>query len=159
AVAVPAPEPPPATPPASAPAVTSSPAGADVPSLPSPSRSALQGAVGLDALAAVGAAPSIAAGVDLWAAARLGMASIGLEGRIDSPATVTGTAGGQASMLLAGVSLVPCAHAGPFFACAVGGLAWVRAAGTDVAVRRAGSALAASVGPRAGIEVHLTRAL
>jgi hypothetical protein len=119
----------------------------------SSSATSLRADVGLDVIEALGAAPNVVPGFDVWVATRRGIGSLGLELRGDAPGTVTSPGGGHANVLLFAATLVPCAHAGSFFACAVGSVGWLHASGADVAVTRSGSAAVLAMGPRAGFEL------
>lgn len=153
--ATPTPSAPSETPTAS-PAPTASPDRvAGVPAFPA----RVRGSVGLDALAAIASAPAVAPGVDAWAEVRLGVGSLGVDVRADAPNSATGAGGGKAEVLFFAATVAPCLHAGPFFACALGSLGWLRASGADLSLPRSGSALAPSVGPRVGVEVPLGRSL
>jgi Sigma-70, region 4 len=125
----------------------------------SSSASALRADVGVDVLEAIGVAPSVVPGFDVWVATRWGVGSLGLEVRGDGPGTVAFPGGGQATVLLFAATVAPCAHAGSLFACAVGSLGWLHASGADVAVTRSGSAEVLAVGPRAGFELPVGHSL
>jgi hypothetical protein len=145
-------EPPPAFASAPPPAFTSTSAAPTAEAVP---RRVVRIALGLDGVVAIASTPAVTPGVDVWAAARLGIGSLGLELRGDAPGTVDGAGGARARVLFFAATASPCAHAGPVFACALGTLGWLHASGTDVRVSRAGSALVPSVGPRAGVELAL----
>ena len=119
----------------------------------------LRADVGIDVLEALGVAPNVLPGFDVWVATRWGVGSLGLEVRGDGPGTVAFPGGGQADVLLLAATLVPCAHAGWLFGCAVGSLGWLHASGADVAAARSGSAEVLAVGPRAGFELPVGRSL
>jgi hypothetical protein len=131
----------------------------DLEKAPSHAATGLRADVGLDVLEAIGVGPNVVPGFDLWVAARRGLGSLGLEVRGDGPGTVAFAGGGQANVLLFAATLAPCAHAGPFFACALGSLGWLHASGANVGVPRSGSADVLAVGPRAGLEVPVGRSL
>jgi hypothetical protein len=109
--------------------------------------------MGIDALLLIAAAPSATAGIDGWAAARLGPGSLALEFRGDAPVTTVGESGGRVTVALLAATVAPCAYAGPLFACVLASVGWLQASGADVREPRSGSALFAALGPRAGIEV------
>jgi hypothetical protein len=117
--------------------------------------------MGMDGLVAFAAAPSEAVvGADLWAAARLGIASLGLELRADAPASTDVAAdGGRASVTFLAATVAPCLHASAFFACTLGSFGWLHASGVDVPVPKSGSAFVPALGPRVGIEVPLGRSI
>ena len=164
-----APEPAPASAPEAPLAAATTPAPAPAPApfnsvtdrdaaSPSPS-SAVRGLVGFDALAAIKLAPAVTPGFDLWAAARRGIGSLGVELQGDWPSSVEPANGGRASVLYFGATVVPCAHAGPVFGCLLGTLGWLHASGSDVRNPGSGSAFAPSIGSRVGLEVPLGRSL
>jgi hypothetical protein len=126
---------------------------------PSDATTPIRADVGLDVLEAIGVGPNVVPGFDLWVAMRRGVGSLGLEVRGDGPGTIAFAGGGQADVLLFAATLAPCAHAGPFFACALGSLGWLHASGANVGMPRSGSAEVLAVGPRAGLEVSLGRSL
>jgi hypothetical protein len=161
-VPAPAPEPAPVPVPAPAPMPASAHSTDERDATPSSAAAAgeLRGLVGFDALAAVDAAPALVApGFDVWAAARRGVGSLGLEMRADAPSAAASPGGGSASVLLVAATVAPCVHLGPAFACALGAVDWIRAAGSDVRVPRSGSAFAPAVGPRVGLELALSRSI
>jgi hypothetical protein len=118
-------------------------------------RPSLRGDAGVDVVTVIGEAPDVVAGFDLWLAARVERASLGVELRADTPSDVTFATGGRATIVFAAGTLAPCVHGGAFFACALGTFGWLHASGHDVALPRSGSAFALGVGPRAGIELAL----
>jgi hypothetical protein len=120
---------------------------------------AARGLVGFDAVAAIAQAPAMTPGLDVWAATRLGIGSLGLEVRADLPSSVAPPSGGRASVLLVAGTVAPCLHTGPVFGCVLGTLGWLHAAGADVLMPRSGSAFAPAIGPRAGLEVALGHSL
>jgi hypothetical protein len=126
---------------------------------PSAAAPSIRWAVGFDALTAIDAGPSVVPGIDLWAAARLGIGSLGLEVRGDGPSTKEANGGGQARVGLLAATVAPCAHAGPLFACALGTVDWLHASGAGVSSPGSGHAWVPAVGPRAGFEVPLGRSL
>ncbi len=95
----------------------------------------------------------------LWAAIRRGVGSLDADLRADAPDDAPFAHGGQAAILVLAATLAPCAHAGPFLACALGSVEWIHAAGSGVEVTQSGSALVVAVGPRAGLELGLNDAL
>ena len=116
----------------------------------------LHGLMGFDAVAAMGAAPTVVPGFDVWGAGRLGIGSLGLELRGDAPGVANGVGGGHASVVLFAATVAPCAHVGQVFACVLGTVDWLRASGdADVAHPSSGAGWALAVGPRAGAEVPL----
>jgi len=71
------------------------------------------------AVASTGVAPGPSVGLALGAALRWRAFSLGLEGRIDAPASTTAPGGGEVSSWLVLGAVTPCAHLGPVFGCAV----------------------------------------
>jgi hypothetical protein len=108
--------------------------------------------LGMAALLSTGSAPSPAAGFTIFAGARRGPWSVGLGGRADLPASDTFASGGVRTSLRVG-ELVPCAHLGVGFGCAVLGLGAISAEGFSVPAARHLSAFYAHAGARLGAEV------
>jgi hypothetical protein len=159
------PEPPP--PPAPTPVPPSAPSPlpgaaepADVDHVLTPPSNALRAVMGVDAVAAIGAAPVVSPGMDLWVAARWAVASLGLDVQGDTPsASVRGEGGGQARVLFFAATIAPCAEAGPAFACALGSLGWLHATGADLAHPASGAAFVPAAGLRTGLQVAIARSL
>jgi hypothetical protein len=119
----------------------------------------IHGLMGIDALLAIDAAPSTTVGMDVWASARKGIGSLGLELRADLPATTVGAEGGRATATLFAATATPCAHTGAFVGCVLGSIGWLEASGAGVRVPRSGSAFFPAVGPRVGLEFPLGKSL
>lgn len=107
--------------------------GAEEDSAPEPGPLPEGAPITFDGIAGVvgsaGVAPALAVGARLGAAVRWRDASVSLEGRVDAPASRPARGGGRASSWLAVVTLAPCAHAGPLFACALVQAGQMRASG------------------------------
>jgi hypothetical protein len=128
------------------------------PQVPAGSSTPPKPVVGLDAQSSVGTAPFVAAGISAWGRLQAGRASVGLEARVDLPSSSDEPGGSVSSWLVAG-GLAPCFHLGPTFACAVGQLGSLQAAGGGVQHPKSGSDFFAAVGPRVGLEIPLTARL
>jgi len=131
-LAGPAPAPASAPAPAPAPAPASAPAPAPAPALASaepdrdmptprpptsPRSTTVEASAG--AVASLGVAPGPAVGVALGADLRWRLFSLGVEGRVDAPASKAAQGGGEVSSWLTVGALVPCAYYGPLMACAL----------------------------------------
>lgn len=114
-------------------------------------------ALGGGALGSVGYAPAPALGFAAFVRARLGDASLGLEGRADLPASTDVSAGGRVRSSLLAVTLLPCGHVGVLFGCARGSLGSLQAEGLDVTDPGTASAIWAAAGVRAGAELPVSR--
>jgi hypothetical protein len=113
---------------------------------------ALGGAVSL------GTAPSMAPGVTLELGARRDWWSVAAEARGDLPAG-TDVAGGKVRATLLAGTLIPCAHAGPWAACALASAGVVRGEGVDLADARRVDAPYFAGGVRGAAEWPLSDAL
>ena len=100
---------------------------ADATRVPEGSPVAFDGLAGV--VASAGFAPALAIGAELGGGLRWRDASLGLEGRIDAPASTPAQGGGQASTWLVVATLAACGHAAPLFACAVAQAGAMRATG------------------------------
>jgi hypothetical protein len=119
--------------------------------------SAIRGEIGFDTLAAIAAAPDVVSGFDVWVGARRGSGSLGLELRTDAPDSPPFERGGQATVVLLAATLDPCVYAGSFFACALATVGWLHASGSGVLEPRSGAAATLALGPRAGVDLPLSR--
>jgi hypothetical protein len=111
--------------------------------------------LGAGTVASAGYAPGPGIGFTAFARARLGDASLTVEGRADLPSGTDVSAGARVESSLLAVALLPCGHAGVVFGCARGSLGRLRAAGLDVTEPGSTGALWAAVGVRAGIELPI----
>lgn len=111
------------------------------------------------ALGALGSAPRITAGFTAQIGLRWRLASFGLEGRADLPAStdIDGLGRVKTSLLL--ISAVPCAHWRFLFGCALVSLGALQGSGEEVGVPRQATTFYAAVGPRLGTEIHLVKFL
>jgi hypothetical protein len=129
----PPPEPPPAVepppPPEPPPLTLAAPPIPDVPA-PSPAPPGLDLVVALGGAVSLGTAPALAPGLTLEVGARSGWWSVAAEARGDLPAGEEVAGGEVRATLLAG-TLVPCAHAGPWAACALATAGLLRGEGVD----------------------------
>jgi hypothetical protein len=141
----PAPPPPPAQ-------VQPPPQVASVPEI-APQPIALEASAGL--LASVNMAPGLAAGLALGAGGRWRAVSLAVEGAIDAPAGRS-SGGGNVSSWLTYAAVVPCAHLGPVFACAVGQAGFMRASGSGIPRTRGDSLAWLAAGGRVGGEVAMS---
>ena len=113
---------------------------------------------GLGGQAAIGVAPSPAAGLLVVGSGRRGDLSLGLEFRLDAPASRAVEGGAEVESRLIAGALVPCFHYDPGLLCAVGTLGAVEAT-SDAAASREDSALYAAAGLRVGTEWRLSAPL
>jgi hypothetical protein len=122
-----------------------------LPPLPSTAPAAFEASIGL--VASSGDAPNMAAGLSAGGAVRWAPLSVGLEGRVDAPATESATGGGQVSSQRVVAAVVPCASFGPFAACAVVQGGAMRAWSNGVPDRRTAWTESWEVGGRVGVFV------
>jgi hypothetical protein len=129
------------------------------PGPPSPTR------LGVEALAGAFIGPNVAPGAAVFASYRRGNLSLGvdLDAEWSTPAgaKLSGSSpptGRLASALFA-ASVLPCAHRGKVFACAVGQVGWLEAWGWGVAVGQSMGTPFVSLGARVGVEWPLGRRL
>ena len=113
---------------------------------------------GLGAQAAFGVAPAPAAGLLVVGSGRRGSVSLGLEFRLDAPASRAVASGAEVESRLVAGALVPCLHYDPGLLCAVGMLGAVEAT-SDAAASREDSATYAAAGLRVGTEWRLSAPL
>jgi hypothetical protein len=125
------------------------------PAATSPSRIFFEASAG--GVASVGVAPAPVAGAALGVAARSPRWSVGVEGRIDAPTAVAATGGGKVSAWTVLAAVVPCAHSGRVFACAVGQAGATQASSDGVALARSMSLAWLAAGLRLGVEVPIER--
>ncbi len=129
--------------------------------LPSPEPGpAMTFSVSAGAIASLGVAPALAAGLSIGASTRWRLVSLGLEARVDAPASRTFyTPGGPASVSswLATAAVVPCVHSSALMLCALGQLGSTRVSALDVVGPTAGSARWTATGGRAGVTVPVGR--
>jgi len=113
----------------------------------------------LGAIAALGSAPAIAGGFTAQIGLRWRLASFGLEGRADIPASseITGLGRVKTSLLL--VTFVPCAHWRFLLGCGLVAVGALQGAGENVAEPRQASTFYAAAGARLGTEIHLVKFL
>ncbi len=119
----------------------------------SPPGLVVQGGAG--AVASTGVAPLPAVGFTAGVAVRRRGLSVAIEGRIDAPASAAAPGGGRASSWLAEAALLPCAHAGPVFVCAVGQLGSMQVASKGVSNGGYDSVRWLAVGGRFGAQLPL----
>jgi hypothetical protein len=143
----PAPSPPSPPPDEPSPDLTSPP---DRGTSPSP---LLSGGVGT--VLSAGVAPRPAAGLALGATVRWGRVSVGIEGRIDAPASAMASGGGSVSSWLVAAAVVPCAYAGPVLFCALGQVGSMQTTGGGVSDGRSPSVLWLAAGGRFAVEMPL----
>jgi hypothetical protein len=96
---------------------------------PAPTGSPVTFDVIAGAVVSAGVAPAMAVGARLGAEARWRDVSMGLDGRIDGPASAPAQGGGRVASRLIVATLAPCAHAGPLFACALVQVGQMKATG------------------------------
>ncbi len=104
----------------------------------------------------VGFAPGPSAGLSLGADARWRWVSLGLEGRVDAPASTSGSAGGTVTSWLVLGAIVPCAHLGSFFGCALVQAGSAQTSGSGVPDARTQSLPWLAAGGRIGAHVRMT---
>jgi hypothetical protein len=158
----PAPAPAPETPRAPAelpPAATAAPAPKSPSTTPTAPTPAPQAFAGLDVLGSDGTAPSAAVGGAAFVGLRVRALSLGLEGRVDAPASTNEPGGGRITSWLFAAGLVPCFHVGPGSGCLLASLGQVRASSSEVRAPKQGTALFAVVGARLGGEFSISEAL
>jgi hypothetical protein len=119
--------------------------------LPSRAGIAFEPSIGI--VVSNGVAPSVAAGASAGAAVRWRAFSLGIEGRIDAPASKTVPGGDVSSWLMLG-AVVPCAYVGPFLGCALFQVGSMQAQG-DVPDGRHDSSGWWALGGRVGALVHV----
>jgi hypothetical protein len=107
------------------------------------------------AVASVGFAPAPVAGAAIGVAARSRRWSLGIEGRIDAPATAAAMGGGKVAAWTVLGAVLPCLHGGPVFACAVAEAGAMQASSDGVAVARSTSLAWLAAGLRLGVEVPI----
>jgi hypothetical protein len=115
-------------------------------------------AVALSPLISVGSAPGVAFGGALGVDAQRGWLVLGVEGRLDAPASRDVSLGRVESWLVAG-SLFAGVRVSWFYAAAVGSLGRLAATSEDVAASRDSSALYAGAGARVGVGIPLSERL
>jgi hypothetical protein len=120
---------------------------------PAPARTVFEATAGAVASDGVAIPPTF--GGVLGAAVRRGRLSLGVEGRIDVPATADAPAHGSLSSELFAVALVPCLHLGRVFACALGQVGRQNDASHDVPNAMSRWTTWAAVGGRFGVEAPL----
>jgi hypothetical protein len=163
--AAPPPDPAPASPPPPAPpAPPASPAAATPVAPVSEDRRApspppdlqLHAYVGGGVLGVLGAEPSASAGGTLFVGAAWRFLSLDVEVRGDLPATVAGAGStSRVQSYLLAVSIVPCAHLTPVFACPVLSAGRLDATSIGTTVPREDSDTWLGAGARAGVELPL----
>jgi hypothetical protein len=127
---------------------------------PTPPRRGPGFALGLDTVETAGLAPKVSPGLAIFGEVRGGAVSFGLEVRLGAslPSNVyPPTARIEAAQAVVG--LVPCAHWGPVFACAVGEFGWFQAWGAGLAHDGSNGLPFAAVGARLGAHVPLSSSL
>ena len=150
-----APEPPPAPTPAPAPPPV---APADAPAAASPEKRPVWLAAEVSVLGAVASAPAPALGGAAGARLVGPWWSVGLEGRLDAPASDAIPGGGRVETALTLGVASACAWIGDGwrpFVCAVGALGSFRGTTTDVTTARSATALYSGFGARLGLDVSL----
>ncbi len=105
------------------------------------------------AVVSAGVAPRPAAGGALGATARWGAVSLGIEGRVDAPASAAASGGGSVSSWLAEVAVLPCAYTGPVLFCAVGQVGSMQTSSSGVSDGRSSSVFWLAAGGRIAVEV------
>jgi len=162
AAAAPAQDEPPAPAPPPAVVVTPPQPAADAPATapPAPPSEGSEPPWSFDASAglagSVGFAPGPSAGLALGADARWRWLSLGLEGRVDAPASTSGSAGGTVSSWLVLGAVVPCAHLGSFFGCALVQAGSAQTSGSGVPDARSQALPWLAAGGRLGVHLHMT---
>jgi hypothetical protein len=117
--------------------------------------SGIGGFATVGALGGVGSAPSASLGAVVGGGVVGSWWSMALEGRAEAPASGAMSGGGRISTSRLAATLVPCARLGARLAlslCAVGSLGMLRASAEGVSAPRDDSALASSLGGRAGLD-------
>lgn len=122
------------------------------PKVPRGSRPALQAGVG--GLLGVGLADQPTGGVFGGVRVRWASLSIGIEGLAHLPAPAEGELGASARVGLIAGAVLPCAHQGIFFGCAVGELGWLRLRGDAVSADHPAAPFL-GIGGRGGVEIPL----
>jgi hypothetical protein len=108
---------------------------------------------GTGAVVAVGATPSVDAGLTLDAGARRGAFSLSFEGRADFPVSKQAGDGGSVGASLALGCAVACGHLRIVRACVVAGVGALRAAGSGVTDPQQDTKPYVTLGGRLGVEV------
>jgi hypothetical protein len=111
--------------------------------------------VGAALVGGLGAAPSPTLGLAASVGMRGGNLSLGLEGRVDLPAS-TSLRVGEASTALLVASLVPCAHVGRVATCALFSAGALRAAGHGLVDSRTVTLPYAALGARVALAIPVT---
>jgi hypothetical protein len=106
-------------------------------------------------VASTGVAPSPSVGLALGTDVRWSRFSVGVEGRIDAPASRTAPSAGSVSSWLAFGAIVPCGHLGAFFACGLAEAGVMQASSSGVTFHRATSLAWLAAGGRVGAFVPL----
>jgi hypothetical protein len=125
------------------------------PPQPAPPPPSAQLEVHAGPIVAVGAAPAPSLGVTVGAGPRWRSMSIGIEGRVDFPASTPGELGGEVSSSLLLGNIVPCIHFGPARACVLASAGVLRSSGEGVSDPNQDTRFYASLGARAGAELPL----
>jgi hypothetical protein len=157
------PEPPPQASSVSVPAPPPAPAppevGAETPAEPAPKGCSGTFEASLGALASMGAAPDIAAGLSAGAALRWCDVSVGLEAQANAPATRSAQGGGDVSSLSVVAALTPCVYFGSLLGCALVQGGALRAESDGVPDRKTKWTDAVAVGARAAVLVPASDSL
>jgi hypothetical protein len=112
---------------------------------------AVRGTLGV--LGAVGTAPAVAVGAIVGAGVRVDRWSLGLEGRLDAPASRDAAPGGRVSSALRSGSFVPCVHFGPALLCGLATAGELLGEGEGVTQPREDASFFAALGGRAALEI------
>jgi hypothetical protein len=136
----------------------------DAPKVPEPAapRSESSIGAGVGVLGSVGSAPAPNVGLSLFTEGRYAWVSLGVEGRVDFPASASvdhgvaasGSSPQVSSWLLVG-GLRACGHFRGAFGCVLGMAGEIRASGIDVSSPREAGALYGATGLRAGYDYEI----
>jgi hypothetical protein len=113
---------------------------------------------GASVLSSLGANPSLDAGFATQIGARIGIASLAVEGRLDLPASTSVAIGGVRTTL-AFAALVPCVHIGLARGCAIGAIGALYGSGYGIDMPFHRHTFYAAAGGRVGAELPLSRRL
>jgi hypothetical protein len=113
----------------------------------------------LGTVASLGSAPGLALGFTAQVGLRWRLASVGLEGRADLPASADIADLGRVKSSLLVATLAPCGHGRLLLACALVSVGTLQGAGERVAQPRQESTFYAAAGARLGAELPLVRVL
>jgi len=118
---------------------------------------ALEASAGV--VASVNMAPSVSFGGTLGTALRASWFSIGLEGQFDAPASGSALGTPKVTTWAAIAAVLPCAHVGPAFVCAVGQAGTLQSSADSVQGSHSSSTVWGAAGGRVGVVLPVTNQL